>query len=149
MTCRTCGLSDVPFRPGRSICRPCERAAARAYGRADRERRNARLRRWRAANPELAKAHDRRTRLRRKYQLAESDLDAMFVAQDGKCALCAGAKALVVDHDHVTGKVRALLCHRCNTSLGWLEAHPGLLDRAAAYLDQPCHADVLLELANR
>ena len=83
---------------------------------------------------------------RPKYQLSEPELDAMFQAQGGRCALCGGAKALVVDHDHATGKVRALLCHRCNTSLGWLEAHPGLLDRAAAYLDQPCHADVLLEL---
>lgn len=73
----------------------------------------------------------------------------MQVAQGGKCLLCRRAdEKLVVDHCHETGRVRGLLCTPCNNFLGWVEGSPGIMERAAAYLSQPCHADVLLEVAN-
>jgi hypothetical protein len=59
---------------------------------------------------------------KRAKQLGVSDEDyaAMLEAQGGGCAIC-GAKPktrrLHVDHDHATGKVRGLLCHRCNRAL--------------------------------
>jgi hypothetical protein len=39
-----------------------------------------------------------------------------------------------VDHDHVTGAVRALLCHGCNIGIGLFRDDPGLLEDAASYL---------------
>jgi Recombination endonuclease VII len=43
---------------------------------------------------------------------------------------------LHIDHDHVTGRVRGLLCLHCNTSLGLFGEDPALMDRAADYLEQ-------------
>lgn len=40
----------------------------------------------------------------------------------------------VVDHDHVTGKVRGLLCRQCNSALGFAGDNPERLERLARYL---------------
>jgi hypothetical protein len=42
---------------------------------------------------------------------------------------------LAVDHDHKTGKVRGLLCHKCNKSIGGLQDSVVLLRKAADYLE--------------
>jgi hypothetical protein len=59
-----------------------------------------------------------------------------------KCAICRAENQsngrrtrLAVDHCHTTGRIRGLLCHRCNTALGLLQDSPELLGRAAAYLN--------------
>jgi len=43
---------------------------------------------------------------------------------------------LHVDHDHITGALRGLLCSACNTGLGFFRDHPELLKRAIEYLNQ-------------
>ncbi len=58
------------------------------------------------------------------------------------CAICGIAKnrngsALCVDHDHITGEVRGLLCHFCNTALGKFGDDVKLLHKAIAYIDNP------------
>lgn len=45
-------------------------------------------------------------------------------------------RALYVDHNHETGKVRALICARCNTGLGFYEKNPGFFQRAKKYLNE-------------
>lgn len=64
--------------------------------------------------------------------------------QGGVCAICLGPPAegdrgdrLHVDHDHVTGEVRGLLCSHCNTALGKFRDDPARLRRAAEYLERP------------
>lgn len=58
----------------------------------------------------------------------------------GCCAICGqvpeenGRQRLCVDHDHETGAVRGLLCHRCNVMLGWARDNSKILERAARYL---------------
>lgn len=63
--------------------------------------------------------------------------------QGGLCVIChrpetsmarGRVRSLAVDHDHKTGRVRALLCSRCNLSIGRFEDDPALLEAAAAYL---------------
>ncbi len=83
---------------------------------------------------------DRRNRnLQRNYQITVHDYDIMVAEQDNKCALCGGlpggsAGRFHVDHDHNTGKIRALLCHTCNVGLGSFQDSPELLEQAAEYL---------------
>jgi hypothetical protein len=55
----------------------------------------------------------------RRYGLTIARYEEMLEGQRGVCAICDGLpsgknKSLCVDHDHETGAVRGLLCHRCN-----------------------------------
>lgn len=87
--------------------------------------------------------------LRRRYRITHADYIQMLRRQRGRCAICGSdspgtgrnAKQFCVDHDHATGKVRALLCHRCNRALGLLNDDLGTVLEAAQYLVQH-HAGV-------
>jgi hypothetical protein len=63
-----------------------------------------------------------------------------FVAAHGeKCAICGTGQdvqgfRLAIDHDHVTGKVRGLLCAKCNLGVGYFRDNPQLLEEGAKYL---------------
>lgn len=68
--------------------------------------------------------YNRDRTLLRRFGITAVDYDRMLAEQDGGCALCSrppGARRLHVDHDHVTGKVRGLLCLPCNGALHYLE----------------------------
>jgi hypothetical protein len=73
--------------------------------------------------------------LKRRYGITAAEADAMLEEQGGLCAICKAAPAVHVDHDHVTGRVRALLCFNCNGGLGQFRDDPGLLYLAAFYLE--------------
>jgi hypothetical protein len=82
----------------------------------------------------------RRGRLRRlrKYGISEEEYDAMLRRQRGLCGICKrkpGKRRLCVDHDHETGQVRGLLCHKCNCGIGFYRDDPRLTRAAAAYLE--------------
>ena len=51
-----------------------------------------------------------------------------------QCVICGDSGALVVDHDHVTGQIRGMLCNHCNRGLGHFRDDPMLLEFAAQYL---------------
>lgn len=72
--------------------------------------------------------------IRRKYGITSVQYDAMVVAQAGKCAACNEPAKLVIDHCHKSGKVRALLCDRCNRLLGVADDRIELLQAAIAFL---------------
>ena len=73
------------------------------------------------------------------------DYRKMEKAQDGKCAVCnlpQSNKALAVDHDHNTGKVRGLLCDKCNRGIGLLGDSPEVVLNAFRYLDRCYNEDL-------
>jgi hypothetical protein len=72
--------------------------------------------------------------LKRRYGLTAAEADAMLEEQDGLCAICKAAPAAHVDHDHATGRVRALLCFNCNGGLGQFKDDPVALHAAAYYV---------------
>jgi len=72
--------------------------------------------------------------LRRRYGITVEHFDRMFAEQGGLCAICREAPAEHVDHDHATGRVRALLCLNCNGALGQFRDRPELTLAAYAYL---------------
>lgn len=81
----------------------------------------------------------RNSELIRKYGITLSQYEGILASQGGACSICGtsepkGRGSFNVDHDHVTGRVRALLCHHCNTGLGAFHDNPELLVSAAKYL---------------
>src|SRR2546423_9654877 len=73
--------------------------------------------------------------LMRRYGIGDADVAAMIDAQDGKCLICVDALTKAhVDHDHVTGKVRGVLCFNCNAGLGKFGDNVEIVERALAYL---------------
>jgi len=88
---------------------------------------------------EAGKASHRKSNLKRLYQITPEDYAALMLVQDFKCAICQRdrdqfQKDFVVDHNHGTGKVRALLCPACNTAIGLLGDNPEIMERAAAFV---------------
>ena len=72
---------------------------------------------------------------KRVYGISLEDYDVMFERQGGACAICKRTGVtLCVDHCHLTGEVRGLLCIRCNSAIGFCSDDPALLQAAAAYL---------------
>jgi hypothetical protein len=99
---------------------------------AARAREKKRLREWRERNPERYRAQQRSSR----HLLDDVAFAAMLAAQRGLCALCRFRKGDCVDHCHATGRVRAILCRRCNAGFGQFRDDPELLEAAARYLEE-------------
>jgi Recombination endonuclease VII len=95
--------------------------------------------RRRRRSPEK-KAHARMVKRLWAYGLNRAEFELMFTEQQGMCKICGspmpktGKTGAQVDHDHVTGKVRALLCMNCNNGIGALRDDPELMLKAAAYV---------------
>lgn len=84
-------------------------------------------------NKELERSY----RLRNKFGITPEQYDTLVAIQQSGCAICGGIdsnKALAVDHCHTTGKVRGLLCSRCNQGLGMFKDSPALLEKAKVYV---------------
>lgn len=77
---------------------------------------------WYRNNPEKGKKCSRKTKLKQLYGITPEIYQEMYENQNGICANPGCDNPVeVIDHDHITGKVRGLLCHGCNVSLGYLK----------------------------
>lgn len=89
---------------------------------------------------QINKAYSSQTRrefhLKTKYGLSQEEYAIMVERQGNGCAICGSTVKLNVDHDHATGKIRGLLCHGCNVSLGHFRDDTMVLKRAIEYLER-------------
>lgn len=104
-------------------CKPCLRIYGREY---------------RRKNKETMAATHRRHKLKQQYGMAPGVLKDLLKAQDNLCKICLtkpdDEKGLVVDHCHVSGMVRGMLCTKCNTGLGMFRDDEIFLEKAILYL---------------
>jgi len=108
-----------------TACKVCDKAKAAAHYNADPEHR------W-------------RIEIKRKYGLTAIQYYMMLDQQDGKCKICKGigpggagrTSRMAIDHCHQTGKVRGILCNRCNRALGLFEDNISNLTAAIEYLSR-------------
>lgn len=74
------------------------------------------------------------------FGISEAQYKEMIEAQNGRCAICLRDPLIVhrfgfvVDHCHVSGNVRALLCFHCNAGIGWLGDDPERIESARQYI---------------
>jgi hypothetical protein len=142
--------SWIKARPGVRHCKACMRGRAQKAYAKNPEKFRALSITWKRANPEKARATERRTHLRENYGVTDAQYDAMLLGQNGVCAVCrnpeqsnwqrrgrpaASLRRLCVDHDHETGAVRGLLCNQCNMGLARFRDSAQFLRAAAEYLD--------------
>ena len=99
--------------------------------------------RWRTNNPEQVKVLARKGKLKCEYGLSLNDYDEMLNAQSGQCAICKAYPTvsikghipqLCVDHEHISGSVRGLLCPNCNKALGLMRDSVTNAAAMASYL---------------
>jgi hypothetical protein len=103
------------------------------------------MRAWQAANPEYTRlwhaANREKVRdlqRRRLYGMNPGDFKRMLAEQNNCCAICArpflNSKNTNVDHDHASGRIRGILCGKCNRGLGYFGDNLAGLQRAVDYL---------------
>lgn len=113
---------------------------SRASYRKNKEERLRYSREYVARNREKTLRYMTEWHMRRWYRLAISDYDRMLESQNGRCAICGttvpgrGRKRFCIDHDHVAGKVRGLLCMACNIGIGMFCDDIEKTEAALAYL---------------
>ena len=122
--CVSCGRSfktrvkSIARGGGQFCSRTCNPAYARRFQRAEKLRRH---------------------NLKRNHGLTTSEFEQMRHAQQGRCAICRTLPdephgVLVVDHCHLSDRVRQLLCNNCNMAVGLVRDDPVTAARLAAYL---------------
>jgi hypothetical protein len=110
--CRKCGI-PVERKPGYPVCKDCK------------------------IDKRYRQKYERRRTLR-TYGLTAEEWDKMLSTQGGRCPICGtddpGPRGFDVDHDHLTGANRGLLCSPCNRGLGQFGDDPARLQAAIEYL---------------
>lgn len=96
-------------------------------------------RRAQRINNARAKSVARRWYLKTKYGLSAEAYADLLRGQNDHCAVCrqpnSGKRDWHVDHDHVNGRVRGILCNPCNLMLGFSKEDPDVLRAGASYID--------------
>jgi hypothetical protein len=106
--------------------------------------------RWWWRNPKKGAECQRRYRIRHpyytatqhrlsKYGVSGEQFQSLLALQGNRCGICGsefkGSQDHHLDHDHITGKVRGILCRRCNRAIGLLHDDPSILRSAIGYLE--------------
>lgn len=115
-----------------SYCKPCKVEANRQS-----------ISRQMSSNRENHLRQRKNNHLKTMYGITIEEYDDMLKRQNGVCAICLKPESqsyrrLAVDHNHTTGKVRALLCYGCNRGIGSFKENPDSLRSAADYLESWC-----------
>lgn len=100
---------------------------------------------WKKDNPERSKRSSRERSLKFRFGINLQEYEELLHKQNYACAICGSTEtrnmgdtvwSLSVDHNHITGKIRGLLCNNCNRGLGLLGDSLEALKKAIKYLEE-------------
>lgn len=145
--CKKCELvlpldgfhKDRKSKDGHSFyCKECNKAKAKSWYGENREKRRAYDKAYNAENREAIRNYN----LQYKFGVTLDEYESILASQGNVCGICGCdadpivGRAMPLDHDHVTGAPRGVLCSSCNRGIGLLGDDPDRLVAAAAYLLQ-------------
>lgn len=136
-------LSQATFTVSVDLCSRCK-SAPRLHGSWCKTCRSEIRRAAYRANVERERAKVYESSIKRRYGLEMGDYQAMLLRQGGLCRICGepepgrnrdgSPRRLHIDHNHQTGKIRDLLCSRCNKGLEGFRDDPQIMEEAIGYL---------------
>ena len=95
---------------------------------------------WQRISRRKRQKYHRNSRLRNIYNISDRIYYQMLYDQNGLCKVCDTANPgtssgrFVIDHDHVSGVRRGLICHHCNLGLGHFFDNPKIMAKAQVYI---------------
>jgi hypothetical protein len=105
-----------------SSCKECRKSAERSY-----YHKHIDKRRILYKNRRLSRTNGE--------QLTLESYQTMLTVQENKCGICQdNMKTPYVDHNHITGNIRMLLCHHCNCLIGNAKESITILEDAIKYI---------------
>lgn len=111
-----------------SKCKDCKNAYSRNYNNVNKDALKNLHKEWAERN----KSKIRLSQIKYNYNLTEEEYEALPKA----CEVCGNTENLCIDHDHITGKVRGVLCSRCNSALGLLGDSKEVILKLASYIEK-------------
>ena len=101
------------------------------------------MREWKSNNIDKV----RRYKWKARFGITPKQYSELFIAQNEVCAICNRPESkkhnksnrvqmLSVDHCHITGNIRGLLCQDCNIAIGYFRNDPARLQKAIEYLNR-------------
>jgi len=120
-----------------SECKECSNKANRSYVKRNKQK----YLNYQKKYHQEHRLEHRSQNLKQNYGISLKEWEVLFKKQQGRCAICKTHQAelkrrLDVDHNHLTGKVRNLLCSRCNRVIGGANEDIGLLKNIIKYLEK-------------
>lgn len=119
-----------------NVCKSCAAVINKRYRDNNKEHLK-KKRKERQSNP-MSATIDFESHLKRKYNISLIDYNLLLEKQNGVCAICKNTCSvfprLSVDHCHITGKVRGLLCNYCNVAIGSFREDPEIIKSAMQYV---------------
>jgi len=153
--CERCGSERRVRRSGSlpHLCEPCERTHWRCFAckqvkesadfHVSKESRAGRTYRCKDCTASLSASADGvRSRkaafVKLRYGISLEEYESHLLAVEGTCPCCgkSGRKKMVMDHCHVTGEIRGVICSACNSGIGLLGDDIEGLRKAVAYLER-------------
>ena len=121
----------------RADCMKCVAAYSKKYRSKNAEIIKEKKKLYRKEKPEI----ERSRHLKKQFGISIQEYNSLFTKQGCKCAICRATKVgntqhkhMHVDHCHKTGKIRGILCSKCNTLLGMARDSIKILKAAIGYL---------------
>jgi hypothetical protein len=142
--CKECEIKNAKLWTNKNLEK--SKLSKKAYYSSHKKQELNRAKKRRKEHPEIFKKwreehryYTKNWHLKKNYGITLVQYNEMLIAQNGTCIICKREeidknKSLAVDHDHQTGKVRGLLCRRCNTVLGLLNENPEIFNTFINYL---------------
>lgn len=143
--CKSCGSEKAVslfyanpklIRGHYATCRACWDERARKWRNQNWPSAYSTRRDYKQRNRDRVASLTRKSQLKVKYGMTVDAYNELFSKQGGVCAICGlkSTRPLCVDHCHASGKIRGLLCDKCNRGIGCFKDDPELMIKAAEFI---------------